>query len=721
MKRKDFDQMFRIGAILLFIILYSPYYSFSQTSIPNKIKALKIDKPIKLDGILNEEVWQKAVKISNFTQRELHEGQKPTEKSEVAILYTKETMYIGIWCYDSQPDKLVAKEMKRDFDYWKEDNFEIIFDTFLDKRNGYVFVVNPNGARCDVQVSHQGESFNRDWNGIWDAAVTKNSKGWFAEIEIPFTTFKYPDIKEQIWGVNFERNIRRKREQDFWQGWSRNYEFEQVNHAGKLVGLNNIQGKETLELKPYITAGKEFSSDNNNPIFNIGGDINYLITPTLKLNLTANTDFAQVESDRIQINLTRFSLYYPEKREFFLEGRDFFSFSNNSVFYSRRIGIQDEKQIPILGGARVTGTINNTNLGFISMQTSGLDSIPTTNYSVIRLKQNVLDNSSIGMILTAKNTKGNYNYTYGVDATYVKDDFLGDKNIYIGSRIAQSQTQMAAGKRDLSYLFYVDYPNDYIDSYTSFSTIQRDYNPEMGFLRRGNYKLLRSKIYIMPRPDSISWIQKLIFKPMDFHVYLTDATNRLESFDYEIRPLGIHFTSGESFEFNLVRNYDRLDNSFELFGSDSIKAGDYWWTNYNMEFSTFSGRQFSAYFVYDWGGFYNGTHRSFYTSLKFNVNKHLNLSADFSEKNIELPTNNFTTNEIGGRIEYAFNPKTTSTFFGQWNNEEKEIILNFRFHWIPVIGSDFYLVINQTLSTENSLIKNKDIAILSKFVWRFGI
>jgi len=713
--------MLRIGAIILFIILYFPYYSFSQTSIPNKIRALEINKPIKLDGILNEDCWKKADIISNFTQRELHEGQPVSEKTEVAIVYTKETLFIGIWCYDSEPDKLVAKEMKRDFDYWKEDNFEIIFDTFLDKRNGYVFVVNPNGARCDVQVSHQGESFNRDWNGIWDVAVNKNSQGWFAEMEIPFSTFKYPDTKKQIWGVNFERNIRRKREQDFWQGWSRNYEFEQVNHAGKLVGLNNIEGKENLELKPYITAGKEFSVENNGSIFNIGGDVNYLITPTLKLNLTANTDFAQVESDRMQINLTRFSLYYPEKRDFFLESRDFFAFNNNSVFYSRSIGIQGDRQIPILGGARVTGTIDNTNLGFISMQTAGKDSIPTTNYSVIRLKQNVLDNSSIGMILTAKNTKGHYNYTYGVDATYVKDDFLGNKNIYIGSRIAQSQTQGSTGKRNLSYLFYVDYPNDFIDTYTSITNVQRDYNPEMGFLRRGNYKMLRSKMYIMPRPDSISWIQKLVFKPIDFHIYLTDATNKLESFDYEIRPLGIRFTSGERFEFNIIRNYDRLDDNFELYDSSIIYAGDYWWTKYDFQFSTFSARRISGFINYSWGGFYNGLQKSLYTSLKFNVNKHLNLSADFSQKHIDLLSNSFTTNEIGGRIDYAFNPKTTSTIFGQWNNEAQEIILNFRFHWIPVIGSDFYLVINQTLSTDNSIIKNKDIAILSKLVWRFGI
>ncbi len=707
--------------IIILSLLFLSNIILAQVSQPNNISAFKINKSIKLDGSLNEDCWQKALKISNFTQRELQEGQPASEKTEVAIVYTQETMFIGIWCFDSESDKLIAKEMKRDFDYWKEDNFEIIFDTFLDKRNGYVFVVNPNGARCDVQVSNQGESFNRDWNGIWDVAVTKNSKGWFAEIEIPFSTFKYPDTKKQIWGVNFERNIRRKREQDFWQGWSRNYEFEQVNHAGTLTGLKNIEGKENLELKPYITAGKEFSADNNELIYNLGGDVNYLITPTLKLNLTANTDFAQVESDRMQINLTRFSLYYPEKRDFFLESRDFFSFNNNSVFYSRAIGIQDDRQIPIIGGARVTGTIDNTNLGFISMQTAGKDNVPTTNYSVIRLKQNVLKNSSIGMILTAKNTKGHYNYNYGIDATYVKDDFLGDKNIYIGSRLAQSQTQNSTGKRNLSYLFYVDYPNDFMDTYTSISNVQRDYNSEMGFLRRGNYKLFRSKLYIMPRPDSISWIQKLVFKPVDFHMYLTDATNKFESFDYEIRPLGIHFTSGEQFEFNIVRNFDRLDESFDLYDSTEIKADNYWWTVYNFEFSTFSARRVSAFINYSQGGFYNGEQKSLYTSLKFNVNKNLNLSADFSQKHIDLPTNSFTTNEIGGRIDYAFNPKTTSTIFGQWNNEGQEIILNFRFHWIPVIGSDFYLVINQTLSTENSIIKNKDIAILSKLVWRFGI
>jgi hypothetical protein len=334
-----------------------------------------------LDGKLDEPEWELAEKVSNFTQRELNNGEPATELTIAAVLYSETSIYIAGWCYESEASKVTAKYMKRDFPYWEDDNFEVIFDTFLDKRNGYVFVVNPNGARADVQITDEGKGFNIDWNGVWNAAVFRDSTGWFVEMEIPFSTLRFADKEEQIWGVNFERNIRRKSEAVFWQGWSRDYDFEHVSHAGTLLGIRNIRPHNTIELLPFVTSGYQYSTNDETFVKKFGGDINYLITPTLKLNLTANTDFAQVESDRLEVNITRFSLYYPEKRGFFLEGKHFFEFNIDSraqVFYSRRIGINNGREVPIIAGARIMGKEGRNNIGFLSIQTSSIDSIPTS-------------------------------------------------------------------------------------------------------------------------------------------------------------------------------------------------------------------------------------------------------------------------------------------------------------------------------------------------------
>src|SRR3546814_616147 len=258
----------------------------AQTSKPATIYAYFTGETIRLDGRLDEEARQQAAHISNFTQRELNVGQLATERTEVAMVYTSETLYIGFWGYDSRPDRLVAREMKRDFDFDLEDNFEVIIDTYNDDRNGFLFVVNPNGARADVQVINNGESENTYWDGVWDAKTTVTDEGWFAEIAIPFSTLKFRTrIERQVWGINFERNIRRKREQLLWQGWSRDSELELLNRAGTLVGLDSILSKNFIETKPYVIGGGEFTPGGDQGELNAGGDINYLITPALRMNL----------------------------------------------------------------------------------------------------------------------------------------------------------------------------------------------------------------------------------------------------------------------------------------------------------------------------------------------------------------------------------------------------------------------------------------------------
>lgn len=696
----------------------------AQISYPNQIKALKVNPSPKLDGIPVEEAWQKTERISNFTQRELNEGEPVTEKTEVAIIYTQSTLYFGIWCYDSNPDLLVAQEMKRDFRHYSEDNFEIIIDTYHDKRNGYLFIINPNGARKDALITDEGRGFNDDWNGVWDVAVHVNNQGWFAEVEIPFSTLKFPDQEKQLWGVNFERNIRRKREQVMWQGWSRDYDLEMVSHAGTLIGIDGISGGHLLEFKPYTLGGIQKTNDDPlDRVGRIGGDINYLITSNLKLNLTLHPDFAQIESDRSQINLTRFSLYYPEKREFFLEGKGAFDFSlghATQVFYSRRIGIKGKEEVPIIGGIRLLGKEAGTEVGALSIQTAAKGSDKSTNYSVLRFKKDILGQSNFGLIATSKNSTDTSNYVYGMDFNYASSKLFGDKNIRLGSALAISQSEEKSLNENLGYRIYISMPNDFFEYDLSYYVVQNNFNPEIGFLRRKNYKHLYTELQFNPRPSILPWIRQLEIKPLDIDYYWSDDTNQLESVGMEFRPLGFGSKSGEWFEYNIQRFYDRLDEPFEIHEDIVIPVGGYWYNRHEIQLSTFRGRKISVGSDASIGDYYTGNRLQSDIFLNFNVNKHLNLSFDYEWNKLKFGQEKFVTHEMGGRVDYAFNPKLYTSLYGQWNNEDNEILLNFRVNWIPKVGSDFYLAINQIINTSRSKLRLEDTAILSKFVFRFS-
>lgn len=697
----------------------------AQKSLPDTLHAFFTTDKITMDGRLNEDCWQHAIKISNFTQRELYEGEPATEATKVAIVYNTNVMYIGFWGYDDEAGKIVAQKMERDFSWGTDDNIEIIISTFNDNRNGYLFVVNPNGARADVLISNEGEGFNRSWNGVWDVATTLTDDGWFAEIQIPFSTLKFKKAEDLVWGINFERNIRRKKEQIMWQGWQRIYEIEKISQAGKLVGLHNIKAKNKVELKPYVSGGvQKIEGENWDDRYKIGGDVNIDVTPTLKLNLTVNTDFAQVESDRARINLTRFSLYYPEKRQFFLEAKDLFQMNvghRNQVFYSRRIGLEDGQEVPIIVGARMFGKQNRTSLGAMSIQTVGKDSILTTNHSVVRVRQDIGRQSSVGAIVTTKFLNGRHNIVYGADFTYSTSKIFKDKNLIINGSVAQSQTSDSINKSNSSYSFSLSFPNDWIEYDLAVVGIQQNFNPEMGFLRRNNYRMYYTELQFNPRPKFMPFFRNLNLKPIDINYYVDEKTNQLESIFYELRPFGFVTKSGEVTEFNVQWLFDRLDEPFVLLDTLVIPEGEYWDTRGEAQLETFRGRKLSGEFFVNWGQFYTGKRIRLSVAGNLNLNKHWNLSAEWDRNYLNFDQLNFITDEVGGRIIYAYNPKLNTSLFGQWNNEDDEMLLNFRINWIPKIGSDFYFVVNQLIETGNNTIKFTEITILAKLIWRFAL
>ncbi len=672
----------------IFLLLLIPDIIFAQ-----EIKAYYTDSQIKLDGLLNESVWKNAVPITGFIQRELNEGEKATEKTEVRVIYNKENLYIGIICYDKEPEKIIHNELKRDGNIRSDDNFDLILDTFHDFRSGFYFGTNPNGARVDALVTSV-ERMNKDWNGVWYAESKITEYGWSSEIKIPFKTLRFPDRKEQIWGINFRRTIKRKNEEVLWRAWKRNDGLFQLTKEGILTGLKGVKRGRKIEIKPYSSFGiqKEIVVSNTH---HKGIDIKYPLTSTLTLDLTTYTDFAQIEADRTRINLTRFSLYYPEKRDFFLEGAGTFSFGRRetSVFYSRRIGITpDRKQVPILGGIRLSGKAGHYRVGILNMQTKKKDTTPATNYSVIRIKRDVLEKSYVGFILTnLYNADKHKNQAFGVDFSYRTNKFLKNNNLEVAGYLAGTVTD-GTGKKNMAGRLFIDYPNDLFDNYAGVYFIEENFNPEIGFVRRKGIIAYYTAWRYMPRPK-IPLVRKITIKPIDID-YLTDMNGRLLTRGLEFRPLGVSFKSGDSFEFNIKNSYEYLDKDFNIFGDVVIPSGTYEWWNNEIQFESSSKRPISIDLKTEWGDFYTGKRTDLSTDITFKFSENFALSTSISYNKISVSGISFETKEYSGRLVVNFSTRLTSRTFVQWNNEDKQLNLNFLLNYIPKIGSDIYFVYN---------------------------
>jgi len=711
--------------ISAFLIFWSLLFNANaQHSKPEKIKAMLMNEKIRFDGVLDESIWQKADKISNFTQRELNFGKPVSENTEVAVVYTKNALYFGIWCYQKE-NSIVAKNMGVDFDVESDDNFRIVISPFNDNRGGYFFAVNPNGARSDILIAGNEEG-NEDWNGVWDAETSVTTEGWFAEIYIPFSTLQFKNDSIYQWAINFERDIVSKNEQALWQGWSRDNSIFAVVNAGTLVGLKNIAYAQRFELKPYTLTGIQYNRDdkNNYPI-KFGADLNVNITPSLKLNLTSFTDFAQVESDRIPVNLSRFSVYYPEKRAYFLEGYEKFRFylgDRNTVFYTRTLGTENEQVVPIIGAVRLFGKAGKSNIGFLNLEEGKIDSISATNNTVLRYKYDIGEQSYIGGIFTNKINNTGSNQVLGLDASYQTTHFLKNKNLTITANIAGSSENFNFSNNSLTYRLFADYPNDLIDNYISIAAMHEEFNPELGYMRRTNYRSYSWYFRLAPRIFTKYGVKKMIFKPWGFTVYRTLNTGELESFWNETRPLGAIFKSGERFEVNFKQLFDRLDEGFALTDDITIPEGKYWMFRDELQFETNQSRRVWISLFYNWGNFYTGKIKTFEGETGLNINKHFNINVSYTFNKVLLPQGNVNTHELASYINYAFNTKLNISFFGQWNSLENVMLYNFRLHWIPKIGSDIYLVFNTNYDEpikQVELLKPETSAGILKLVWRF--
>jgi hypothetical protein len=711
----------------IILLMLSNFRLIAENSLNDRFQAQYINEHIKIDGNLNKDIWQNRLKINSFIQRELNQGEAASEKTEVSILYNKDYLYIGVWCFDSNPSEIIAKELKRDFKYDLDDNIIIILDTYNDKRNGFMFVTNPNGARCDVQIFNNGGSSNTFWNGVWNVKTTRNELGWFAEFEIPFYTLKYrTNIEEQIWGINIERNIRRKREQVRWKGWNRNNRIEQVNQAGQLIGLNQLGNKKYIELKPYAIGGAEQTPNNNRLVRNMGGDLNYLITPTYRINLTVNTDFAQVEADQQQVNLTRFPLFFPELREFFLEGDDYFNFSfggNRIVpLYTRKIGLNEAREtVPIIAGLRILGKENNRTLGLMSLQTAETPSQASTNYTTASWRQDIGKQSVVGIISSNKIVDGNVHSTTGLNGRYSTSKFLKDKNLDIGGAYIHTYNNDTGWKQNgYAYRAFVQYQNDILSIFASTQQSPSDFNPEIGLMRRTNFRESFANINLRPRPKNrFKWIRQFDFVPAGITYTQYNDTRDIQSFEYQLRYFGFDTKKGEKIALDYRIVTEGLIKNFEIYKGIIIPDSIYTWQQMEAEVSTFNGRTLSFFSKFIRGGFYNGKSLQTTNEILWRTNKYLNILFRYAHNDVKLPYGNFKTDLIGTRIEYAFNPNVFGSVLSQWSSLQDEFSFNFRLQLIPKIGTDFYLIVNQIYDTRNNRFDHSRGTILGKLIWRF--
>jgi len=727
--------------ILSFLITLPEFLHAQTESSPEAIITLnEINSSIKIDGKLDEEEWSTATMIDAFTQREPSEGEFVSEKTEVRIMYDKNNLYIGFRCWDSNANEIIANVMRRDMSLLNNDCIEIYLDTYHDHRSAFCFSTNALGAQRDgIVVADLDELLqNWDWNGVWDNVSKIDSTGWTAEIAIPFKTLRFNTEKALVWGINFARYIPRKREEAYWSPILRDYGYwgkYRISAFGHLNGLQNIQHPEKMQFKPFALSGLEGDFENGSVYekkIDIGFDTKYLITSNLTLDVTLNTDFAQVEADQERVNLTRFELFFPEKREFFLEAANIFRFGERSfmtlypasvMFFSRRIGLSDDNElVPLMGGLRMTGKAGSYNIGLLNIlanRTSYFNEddqfvkIPRTNFSTVRITKDILHNSALGMIATNKQSLNDpyYNRSVGFDANI----FLR-QNTQMSAFIAKTFTHEIHNKDMAAYIdFY--HNDDFLTIFASQNSIQNEFNPEMGFFPRTGIRTTRLNLWIAPRPGILN-IRQLIF--FDDFYYITDQQSVLES---RTNFTGIYseFETGAYWVNVFIQNYERLTEDFEIHEDVIIPIDIYRFNYFYTEFQSDRSKLIAGRFTFNTGGFFDGRLTGFQFRGDLNLGKHLTVNLEYDHNDVKLPAGNFKTNIVGTRIVYSFTPKMFIKPYLQWNSDSNRFIANILFNYIFRPGSDLFFVYNEEVEKGGGDIKPINRTFIVKFTYLFNI
>ena len=667
--------------------------SFAQPSA----KAIRITIPPTIDGHINDAAWNEAFKIDQFVQREPNFGEPTSEKTIVSVCYDNNNLYFAVKCYD-YPKKITAKEMARDVSLGNDDRVQIILDTYLDHRNGYWFQIGPRGSIGDALISENGASMNKEWDALWIGKSSINSEGWEAELAIPFKTIGF-DPANMVWGMKLIRNIKRKLEASYWPVANLNTHRFQISDSGLLEGLEGITQGIGLDLAPYVIGGINTKrGDKDKYHFDGGLDMFYQVTPQLKASLSINTDFAETEVDDRQINLTRFSLYFPEKRDFFLDGSNYFKFGiegddnnpyRNSVapYFSRRLGLDDNGNIlPVRYAAKITGTQKNWNIGM--MYVSDERSYGNSNLSVGRISRNLGRQSSIGMIGTWGNTVSNVeNGVGGFDIKLATSRFQKNKNLAFTMFGLLSRTP---GKNDHNSSWGADiaYPNDFLFFSLGHYEVGENFIAGIGFVPRNNIKASYGSFSLGPRPGKWGILQ--IKSGAGFN-YLTNFDNVMVTRVLNIQPLGIRFKSGEEFSYSLNQQYESLAKDFPIFSGFVIPKNDYTFWYQNVLLTTAGGRNLAGILSLGSGNFYNGRKQDLKLTVNYKVAVPLFIGGNYSVNHVTLPEGDFTAKIYQINMNILVSPTVTLYNYFQYDNASEKAGWQSRFQWILKPGNEIIL------------------------------
>ena len=670
--------------------------TFGQTP---RASAFHINESIHLDGRLDEPAWKSAIPIGDLVQVVPREGEAPRERTEVRVLVDSNALYFGITCFDGDPSSIIATQLTRDADLEVDDSITIVLDPFLDYRNGFFFTINPAGARADGQISNSVEFTNLDWDGIWNASARITNEGWTAEIVIPFKTLRFrPDLS--VWGLNVERVHKRYNEKSRWSGARRDIWISNLAEAGQLEGLPKIRQGMGLDIRPYglLTRkeGNEWKVDG-------GLDVSKNLAPNLNASLTINTDFAETEVDTRQVNLTRFPLFYPEKRSFFLEGAGVFETATNAgpfpeliPFFSRRIGLLEDgnTEVPILVGGKITGRQSGYNIGIMNVLTDSIDEIglERQNLFAARVSRDFWKQSYVGGIFTSGNPSGNGGNTLvGADARFATSTFQGNKNLNLSLFMMRTDDEQSDSS-DFAAGFNLEYPNDLWFLGLGWKQIGEDFRPALGFVPRTGIRKTGGSFMFRPRPE------KGGFRQITFHAFpeiITNLDNRVESWFVAISPFEVELDSGDMFEIGVMPQFERLTYEFPISRDVTIPMGEYRFTRYGASIATATKRRWVINFEAEFGNFYSGTRRDLNIELLLKPSSHLLLGLKAERADIDLEEGKFFTQLFSARADINFSPNATWANIVQYDNESRMLGFQTRFRWIIQPGNDLFLILNR--------------------------
>jgi hypothetical protein len=687
----------RLMAWMLFFIVVFGYAAWAEGERPI-LEIAQTPNPPTIDGRLDDPCWRTVTVLTNFIQVLPVEGAVPSERTEVRVFYTREHLCFGIRCLDREPAAILAKQMQHDGDFASDDKIEVVIDTFGRQREGYFFAVNAAGARTEGLI----EDFNREnslWDTLWRARARIDDQGWSVEIAIPFKSLSF-DRTQTAWGLNVERVIRRKQERIRWAGIARAQPVATLADMGELRGLTNLHQGLGLELRPSLSVNYATAAEpkKNEWDFKPSLDLTYYLTPALKANATFNTDFAETEVDDRVVNLTRFPLFFPEKRDFFLQDSDLFRFGglSSSVltpYYSRRIGLAPDGQpVDILAGGRLTGRFDGTRLAVLGAQQADYSDVGPKSLFVSRLSKSVLDESEVGGMFTYGDPQSPGDAALGGADFNYRNTHLPDNKTLTGHACFMGSTSEKLGGQDLAGGLDVNYPNEPFGASLALRHIGEKFDPALGFVRRRDVRYYQGSTSYTWRPNT-AWLRS-IYLALRLNV-TTDLDNRLVGEDHDLPSLTFTSPAGDALTLLYSNERDVLDAPFEIQPGIVIPVGDYRMNQFQASVSTSDARPAGVEFRARTADFYTGCRREFFGGLDLRPTRYFTVQIGYLLTEVRLAEGAFNVRLPTARLDLALTPDLTWTTLAQYDNLSDNLGCFSRIRWTVRPGNDVFLVVNQ--------------------------